>query len=107
MHFTLKTYLQTNETTSKKSFSFDPLRARNAGMIFEDGNIYRSYQIQGWDKYGEGFGIAKILTLDKENFKEKVEFEVSPDYFKNSIGTHTYNFKNGIMVTDFLSIKNK
>ena len=91
----------------KNPLVFDPLRARNAGMIFEDGNIYRSYQIQGWDKYGEGFGIAKILTLDKENFKEKVEFEVSPDYFKNSIGTHTYNFKNGIMVNDFLSIKNK
>ena len=91
----------------KNPLVFDPLRARNAGMIFEDGSIYRSYQIQGWDKYGEGFGIAKILTLDKENFKEKVEFEVSSDYFKNSIGTHTYNFKNGIMVTDFLSIKNK
>ena len=36
-------------------------------------SIYRSYQIQGWDKYVEGFGIAKILTLDKENFKEYLQ----------------------------------
>ena len=55
----------------KNPLVFDPLRARNAGMIFEDGNIYRSYQIQGWDKYGEALASQKFLLLIKKILKKK------------------------------------
>ena len=67
-------------------------------------------QIKGLKKNKAIIGVCIMKNrtrTDKENYKEKVEFEVLPDYFKHSIGTHTYNFKNGIMVTDFSSIKNK
>ena len=83
---------------------FDSRRSRNAGIIFENDNIYRSYQIQGWDRYGEGVGVARIIELNEQKFSEHVEFELSADGFKRALGMHTYNFKNGIMVTDFVSL---
>ena len=83
---------------------FDSLRARNAGIIFENDNMYRSYQIQGWDRYGEGVGVARIIELNENEYIEHKEFELSHHSFKGAFGTHTYNFKNGIMVTDFVSL---
>ncbi len=99
--------LISNNWTShpKNPLIFDSQRARNAGIIFDNGNIFRSFQIQGWDKYGEGVGVSKIIKLDEYEYKEKIEFKLSSDSFKNAVGTHTYNFKNGIMVTDFVSLK--
>ena len=99
--------LISNNWTShpKNPLIFDSLRARNAGIIFENDNVFRSFQIQGWDKYGEGVGVSKIIKLDEHEYLEKIEFKLSSDSFKDATGTHTYNFKNGIMVTDFVSLK--
>ena len=89
----------------KNPLIFDCQTARNAGIIFDNDNIFRSFQIQGWDKYGEGVGVSKIIKLDEHEYKEKIQFKLSSDSFKDATGTHTYNFKNGIMVTDFVSLK--
>ncbi len=99
--------LISNNWTShpKNPLIFDSQIARNAGIIFDNDNIFRSFQIQGWDKYGEGVGVSKIIKLDEHDYKEKIEFKLSSDSFKDATGTHTYNFKNGIMVTDFVSLK--
>ncbi len=99
--------LISNNWTShpKNPLIFDSQKARNAGIIFDNDNIFRSFQIQGWDRYGEGVGVSKITKLDEYEYKEKIEFKLSSDSFKDAIGTHTYNFKNGIMVTDFVSLK--
>lgn len=86
---------------------FDSLRARNGGLIIDNDDIFRVYQIQGWDKYGEGLGVSKIINLNEKEYEESTEFELTSDSFKNAIGTHSYNFKNGIMVTDFVSLKSK
>ena len=86
---------------------FDSLRARNGGLIIDNDEIFRVYQIQGWDKYGEGLGVSKIINLNEKEYEESTEFELTAEAFKNAIGTHSYNFKNGIMVTDFVSLKSK
>ena len=89
----------------KNPLIFDSSCARNGGVIFEKDNIYRVYQIQGWDRYGEGLGVAKIITLNENEYTESLKFELSSDFFSDAMGTHTYNFNNGIMVTDFVSFK--
>ena len=84
---------------------FDSQKARNGGLLFEDGDIFRVFQIQGWDMYGQGFGVSKIKKLDSSEYEEEVEFRVSSKFFKSALGTHTYSYDNGLMVTDFCRIQ--
>ena len=80
---------------------FDPLIARNGGLIIDDGDVYRVYQRQGFHSYGEALGLTKITILKDDKFEEKKIFEIEPNFFKKIKGTHTYNFKNGLLVIDF------
>ena len=84
---------------------FDSEKARNGGLIFEKDKIYRVYQKQGWDNYGEGLGVSRITKINDSEYHEDSEFEISASFFKNIKGTHTYNFNNGILAIDFSSIQ--
>ena len=57
------------------------------------------------------FSLMFMNTFLKQfpfNYKENSKFEVSPNFFKDIKGTHTYNFSNGLLVLDFLKTsKNK
>ena len=78
--------------------------ARNGGFIIENDNLYRVYQKQGWDNYGEGLGVSRIVKINEFEYQEDSMFEISPSFFDNIKGTHTYNYKNGLAVIDFSSI---
>ena len=95
------------EPHRKNPVIFDPLLARNGGLIFENDNFYRVHQKPGFNNYGESLGVSKIIELNDDNFKESSEFEVLPNFFKNIKGTHTYNFSNGLLVLDFLTSSRK
>ena len=85
---------------------FDSNQSRNAGKInLKNGELYRVYQSQGFDLYGEKFGIAKILELSPDNYKEEILFEVPPLFYNNIIGTHHYSFDNKIITFDYLKGK--
>ena len=84
---------------------FDSKCARNGGMIFENEKLYRVFQVQGWDNYGESFGISKILKIDEHEYLEEQVFEFPFKLLKNAKGTHTLNSKNGIIVSDCYSFK--
>ena len=75
-------------------------------MLFKNNDIYRVFQSNGFYFYGESFGVAKIIEISESKFIEEVEFEVKPNFFEDIKGTHTYNFKNGLMVIDFVKIEN-
>ena len=47
----------------KNPVIFNSCKARNGGLLRDKNNIYRPYQIQGWDLYGESMGVAKIKIL--------------------------------------------
>ena len=83
---------------------FDSKSARNGGMIFENGELFRVYQRQGWDNYGEGFGVAKIKNINEDEYSEERLFEVGARSFNKAIGTHTLNSINGLVVTDFVTL---
>ena len=86
---------------------FDSSRARNGGLIKDKSGIYRVYQRQGFDHYGQALGVAKILSLDVKNYIEENLFEVEPNFFSNINSTHTYNYENGLLVFDFAQISRK
>lgn len=88
----------------KNPVIFDPLKARNGGLIIEDKMIYRTYQRQGFDLYGEALGVAKINKLTASEYSEDVLFNVKPRFFKNIKGTHTYNFDKGLLVFDYVKV---
>ena len=83
---------------------FDSERASNGGLLHENNEIFRVYQKQGWNTYGEGFGVARIVSINDHEYIEETEFEISSDFFKNAKGTHTYSFNNGLIAIDFVSI---
>ena len=83
---------------------FDPLVARNGGMIFDGKEIYRVFQRQGFDMYGEACGIAKIINLSATDYKEEVCATIEPEFFNDIKGTHTYNFNSNLIALDYVDI---
>ena len=82
----------------------DSSRARNGGLIVHNGEIYRTFQRQGFDLYGEAVGVAKVLELSHSSYLEKTLFTVEPRFLDTLKGCHTYNYDNGLLVLDFVKI---
>ncbi len=89
----------------KNPVIFDPLRARNGGLIIDKDEIYRVYQRHLFNNYGNSFGVAKINILNSKNYSEENIFEVEPYFFNDLEGTHTYNYVDGLIVFDYLKIQ--
>jgi hypothetical protein len=84
---------------------FSSLRARNAGLVFQDENIYRVFQVQGFDNYGESMGVAKIIEISEHNYKEELIFDIKPFFFKNLRGTHTFSAHSSLFAVDYSKIE--
>lgn len=84
---------------------FDSTIARNGGLILDSDGIYRVYQKQGFDMYGESMGVSKITELNVNSYKEEKLFEVPPRFMKNIKGTHTLSFESGVLCLDFVKIE--
>lgn len=87
--------------------AFDPLKARNGGLIRDGSDVFRVYQRQGFGLYGEALGVAKITSLDPDKYNEESLFEVEPNFFSNIRCTHTYNYADGLLVFDYAEISKK
>ena len=81
---------------------FDPRRARNAGLIIENNEIFRVNQRQGFDSYGVELAISRIESINSNEYIEYEECSVYPNYFPDLKGTHTFNFSEGLLVFDYL-----
>lgn len=85
---------------------FDATCARNAGLIIEKGNLFRSFQTQGFDFYGKSMGIAKIETLSTSHYHETPIRQINPNFNKDVTGTHTFNHQDGLLVFDYNVFEN-
>ena len=90
----------------KNPVIYDPLMARNGGMLFDQENAFRVFQRHGFDFYGEAFGVSKITDLTDFSYDEEVQFVVEPKFFKGIKGTHTYSYKEGLIAIDFVESVN-
>jgi len=86
---------------------FDSARARNGGFIAEGKDLYRVYQVPGFDMYGASMGVARISQLSPEHYKEETVFTVPPRFFDGLKGTHTYAFADGLLVLDFVKLESE
>lgn len=86
---------------------FDAKNARNGGILSEDGEVYRVFQTHSISTYGKDYGIAQIIKIDDETYEEKVIIHNTKCFVNGSISSHTLNFAEQILVTDFALNKSK
>ena len=62
---------------------FDAQTARNGGLFFEEEILYRVFQVQGFDRYGESMGIARVNQLTPHVYEEEIVKTIHPDFLPN------------------------
>jgi hypothetical protein len=95
-----------NDWTShrKNPLFIDSFKARNAGILFHEGSIFRVAQKQGFMIYGKQVSINKIDILTKQDYCESKFCSVEPNFFANIKGTHHLHSNNCVSVFDYLEI---
>jgi hypothetical protein len=76
---------------------------RNAGLIMEDGKIFRLAQRQGYDQYGEGLLMFEITELTKLTYSQCLVSQINPSLTKGQIGTHHLSTTGAVTVFDHVS----
>jgi hypothetical protein len=84
---------------------FDSMRARNGGMIFEDDGIYRVFQVQGFNKYGEAMGVARIRDLSENTYAEDVVADIPAKFMNGIAGAHSFSFNKGLVALDVVRLE--
>lgn len=85
----------------KNPIFIDSTKARNAGLLFQDGSIYRVAQRQGFDLYGKAISINKIEVLDTKNYEETEICTVEPKFLPGIRAAHHLHSSHGISVFDY------
>lgn len=74
-------------------------KARNGGLILDGNNIFRVFQKQGFNMYGRGFGVARILEINSDHYSEQTIYEMKQPV-RGLNGMHTFNHNKGLSVCD-------
>ena len=88
---------------AKNPIFVDSTRARNGGILFDHQAIYRVSQIPGFNFYGKGFAINRILRLTPTDYLEERLFAVEANFFDNITGTHHLHSNGTVCVFDYFS----
>ena len=85
----------------------DCSRARPAGNFFEQqGKIYRPSQNCS-TRYGYGYNISEVTTLNENDYSEELVSSVKPNWDKKIIGTHTFNRVGNLHIIDAIYRRRK
>jgi len=84
---------------------FDSLTARNGGLFYQYGDIYRVNQIQGKSHYGKSFGINKVLRLSASEYHEERVRTINANYKEDLYSTHHFNANSEFAVVDFCRLE--
>ncbi|MEZ5659778.1 MAG: hypothetical protein R3E83_14950 [Burkholderiaceae bacterium] len=79
----------------------DPLRARNAGLIFDGARVFRVSQRQGFERYGESIGINEIVRLDPDHYQERLVRQIEPSMVADASGMHHLHSCGSLTVFDY------
>ena len=78
----------------------DPEFARNAGLIQEDGVMYRVSQARGFGVYGCSASFSAITTIDPLRYEEKLIRTIRPTHERGLTGIHHFSASGGYAVWD-------
>ncbi len=76
---------------------------RNAGLIMEEGKIFRLAQRQGYDQYGEGLLMFEVTELTKLVYSQRLLSRINPSLSKGQIGIHHLSTTGAVTVFDHVS----
>jgi hypothetical protein len=79
----------------------DSARARNGGLILQGGEVFRVFQVHGFDVYGQSMGVAKV-TLSEDDYQEEVVAHFEPDFLEGIAGAHSLTYHEGVLAVDFV-----
>ncbi|MBO68834.1 MAG: hypothetical protein CL398_11055 [Acidiferrobacteraceae bacterium] len=79
----------------------DPMRARNAGILYDGDIIYRVSQQHGFGIYGQGTAINRIDELTPDKFSEVKVSTISPKFSPAAQGSHHLHSNGAITVFDY------
>ncbi len=86
----------------KNPVIIDASRARNAGFLRRDGELYRPAQKVAFNAYGTGFSINRIVKLSTTEYEEEAIVEVEAKFRAGLHGTHHIHSCGGVTVFDTL-----
>ncbi len=74
--------------------------ARPAGKLFTmGGRLYRPSQNCS-HRYGYGFNLCEVITLDETSYSENIVSKVYPNWDKDILGTHSFSREKSLHVID-------
>lgn len=79
----------------------DPEGGRNGGLLFNNGDIVRVSQLQGFDSYGSAARLMQIKLLSEEAYEETLLCNLTPTFSKGISGTHHLHSNGRYTVWDF------
>jgi hypothetical protein len=79
----------------------DSARARNGGLILDGGEVFRVFQVHGFDVYGQSMGVARV-TLAEDSYDEEVVRRIAPDFIDGIVAAHTLSCSGGVLALDFV-----
>ncbi|WP_418605212.1 hypothetical protein [Georgenia sp. SUBG003] len=80
----------------------DPTRARNGGILLEDGEVYRVSQRHGFGTYGAGVAVNRIVELTPTSFVEEPVTGISPNDALRVQRTHQLHTDGEYTVFDYV-----
>jgi hypothetical protein len=81
----------------------DAARARNAGLIKDNGTYFRMSQGQGFDMYGKQMLINEIVELTDSNYAEITKSIITSAFANGAVGTHHLHSNGNVTVFDFVT----
>jgi hypothetical protein len=84
---------------------FDSERARSGGFFRDGEKLFRVFQRQGCDQYGEAMGIAEITDLGTETYREETVRSIEARFAPKIVGTHTFSYHNGLLAVDLVKVE--
>ena len=91
----------------KNPIFIDSFKARNGGILFHQGSIYRVAQKQEFGRYGKSTSINRIDVLTKEEYSETQLCVVEPNFFPRITGTHHLHCNDSVCVFDYVEVASK
>lgn len=86
---------------------FNSGSARNGGLILQEDDVFRVFQSQGFDAYGQAMGVARIAKVCEDVYQEENVCQIVPKFFKNLYGVHSLSFQNGVLAIDYVKIERR
>ena len=81
----------------------DSFGGRNAGLVVEDGRVYRLAQCQGYDRYGYSLLAYEITEVSESRYVERLVAKIEPGFRKGLLGTHHLSTDGRVTVVDHVS----